>query len=168
MKRLIIFFMFFLTLFSYGNGYIENLRKIESKGKVVDLNAIDYNFADFFIINSTINRKIAKEFLIILPDVRILEKNLEKISNMGEDVMVFLLDKKQDKLPNRSIKELKTLKTPKNVRLISIHLDDKHIDSFIKDTKDDKVYFSKYFKEAFFNKYKKVTRFNYLEAINHE
>lgn len=166
MKKYMLFALLLFGLMGYANNYNEALNKIESM-ELVDLNAIDYNFADYFLINSTLNRKIAKEFLIILPDTRILEKNLGKVSSMGEDVLVFLLNKKNEKLPNRSIKELKTLKTPKNVRIITIHLEDEYIDKFIEDTKDDTVYFSKYFKKAFYNKYRKVTRFNYLE-VNHE
>ncbi len=166
MKKYILLGLILFNLIGYANNYNEALNKIESM-ELVDLNAIDYNFADYFLINSTLNRKIAKEFLIILPDTRILEKNLGKVSSMGEDVLVFLLDKKNEKLPNRSIKELKTLKTPKNIRIITIHLEDEYIDKFIEDTKDDTVYFSKYFKKAFYNKYRKVTRFNYLE-VNHE
>lgn len=166
MKKYMLFVLLLFGLMGYANKYNETLNEIEAKG-LVDLSSIDYNFADYFLINSTLNRKIAKEFLIILPDTRILEKNLGKVSSMGEDVLVFLLDKKNEKLPNRSIKELKTLKTPKNIRIITIHLEDEYIDKFIEDTKDDTVYFSKYFKKAFYNKYRKVTRFNYLE-VNHE
>ena len=75
MKKYMLFVLLLFGLMGYANKYNETLNEIEAKG-LVDLSSIDYNFADYFLINSTLNRKIAKEFLTILPDTRILEKNL--------------------------------------------------------------------------------------------
>ena len=66
-----------------------------SNSKHTDLKAVDYKFADYFLTKTKINREIADEFLIILPDVRILEEQREKISKLGKDVIVFMLKGKK-------------------------------------------------------------------------
>lgn len=139
-----------------------------SNDKHTDLKAVDYKFADYFLTKTKINREIADEFLIILPDVRILEEQREKISKFGKDVIVFMLKGKNEKLKYRSFEELNNVKFAKNVKIITLSLDDEETDRFITDAKNNSLYFQDYFKYKFYGKYKKITRFNYLEAINHE
>lgn len=171
MKKGILIWIFVIlsniTVSRSLDNYAYYTKEIEST-KHVDLQGIDYEFADYFLTKTKINRELADEFLIILPDVRILEEQRKKISKFGKDVIVFMLKEKNEKLKYRSFEELNNVKFAKNVKIITLSLDDEEIDRVITDVKNDSLYFQDYFKYKFYGKYKKITRFNHLEVINHE
>ena len=158
MKKLILFLLSLgLISISYSINSIDNYtyytKEIESM-KHVDLQAVDFKFADYFLTQSKIDREVSSEFLVILPDVSVLEKNKDKLSKFGKEIFVFLLKEKNDKLNNRSIKELKDNSFPKNVQIILVSLDDEEIERFIADTEDNSLYKQDYFKYKFYRQYK--------------
>ncbi|WP_288891752.1 hypothetical protein [uncultured Sneathia sp.] len=167
-KKLLISFLVIMTNITLAKNvdnfvYYTNL--IEGT-KHVDLHAVDFEFADYFLTQLKIDREVSSEFLVILPDVSVLEKNKEKLSKLGKEIFVFLLKEKNDKLKNRSIKELKDKKFPKNVQIILVSLDDEETERFIADTKDNSLYKQDYFKYKFYRQYKKRTNYDYLGVIN--
>ena len=167
-KKLLISFLVIMTNITLAKNvdnfvYYTNL--IEGT-KHVDLHAVDFEFADYFLTQLKIDREVSSEFLVILPDVSVLEKNKEKLSKLGKEIFVFLLKEKNDKLKNRSIKELKDKKFPKNVQTILVSLDDEETERFIADTKDNSLYKQDYFKYKFYRQYKKRTNYDYLGVIN--
>lgn len=167
-KKLLISFLVIMTNITLAKNvdnfvYYTNL--IEGT-KHVDLHAVDFEFADYFLTQLKIDREVSNEFLVILPDVSVLEKNKDRLSKFGKEVFVFLLKEKNDKLKNRSIKELKDKKFPKNVQIILVSLDDEETERFIADTKDNSLYKQDYFKYKFYRQYKKRTNYDYLGVIN--
>lgn len=148
------------------DNYAYYTKEIESTKHPKDLQGIDYEFADYFLIQSKLNRKVSNEFLVILPDVSVLEKSKDRLSKLGKEIFVFLLKEKNDKLKNRSIEELKDKKFPKNVKIILVSLDDEETERFIADTKDNSLYKQDYFKYKFYRQYKKRTNYDYLGVIN--
>ena len=167
-KKLLISFLVIMTNITLAKNvdnfvYYTNL--IEGT-KHVDLHAVDFEFADYFLTQLKIDREVSNEFLVILPDVSVLEKNKDRLSKFGEKIFVFLLKEKNDKLKNRSIKELKDKKFPKNVQIILVSLDDEETERFIADTKDNSLYKQDYFKYKFYRQYKKRTNYDYLGVIN--
>lgn len=169
MKKGILIWIFVIlsniTVSRSLDNYAYYTKEIETT-KHVDLQGIDYEFADYFLIQSKLNWKVSNEFLVILPDVSVLEKNKDRLSKFGKEVFVFLLKEKNDKLKNRSIKELKDKKFPKNVQIILVSLDDEETERFIADTKDNSLYKQDYFKYKFYRQYKKRTNYDYLGVIN--
>ena len=169
MKKGILIWIFVIlsniTVSRSLDNYAYYTKEIEST-KHVDLHCIDYEFADYFLTQSKLNWKVSNEFLVILPDVSVLEKNKDRLSKFGEKIFVFLLKEKNDKLKNRSIKELKDKKFPKNVQIILVSLDDEETERFIADTKDNSLYKQDYFKYKFYRQYKKRTNYDYLGVIN--
>lgn len=170
MKKLILFLLSLgLISISYSTNSIDNYtyytKEIEST-KHKDLQAVDFKFADYFLTQSKIDREVSSEFLVILPDVGVLEKNKDKLSKLGKEIFVFLLKEKNDKLNNRSIKELKDNSFPKNVQIIQVSLDDEETERFIADTKNNSLYKQDYFKYKFYRQYKKKTNYDYLGVIN--
>ena len=170
MKKLILFLLSLgLISISYSTNSIDNYtyytKEIEST-KHKDLQAVDFKFADYFLTQSKIDREVSSEFLVILPDVGVLEKNKAKLSKLGKEIFVFLLKEKNDKLNNRSIKELKDNSFPKNVHIILVSLDDEETERFIADTEDNSLYKQDYFKYKFYREYKKKTNYDYLGVIN--
>lgn len=167
-KKLLISFLVIMTNITLAknlDNFVYYTNIIEGT-KHVDLQGIDYEFADYFLTQSKLNWKVSNEFLVILPDVSVLEKNKDRLSKFGEKIFVFLLKEKNDKLKNRSIKELKDKKFPKNVQIILVSLDDEETERFIADTKDNSLYKQDYFKYKFYRQYKKRTNYDYLGVIN--
>lgn len=167
-KKLLISFLLIMTNITLAKNvdnfvYYTNL--IEGT-KHVDLHAVDFEFADYFLTQLKIDREVSNEFLVILPDVSVLEKNKEKLSKLGKEIFVFLLKEKNDKLNNRSIKELNDNSFPKNIQIILVSLDDEETERFIADTKDNSLYKQDYFKYKFYRQYKKRTNYDYLGVIN--
>ena len=167
-KKLLISFLVIMTNITLAKNvdnfvYYTNL--IEGT-KHVDLHAVDFEFADYFLTQLKIDREVSNEFLVILPDVSVLEKNKDRLSKFGEKIFVFLLKEKNDKLKNRSIKELKDNSFPKNIQIILVSLDDEETERFIADTKDNSLYKQDYFKYKFYRQYKKRTNYDYLGVIN--
>lgn len=167
-KKLLISFLVIMTNITLAKNvdnfvYYTNL--IEGT-KHVDLHAVDFEFADYFLTQLKIDREVSNEFLVILPDVSVLEKNKEKLSKLGKEIFVFLLKEKNDKLNNRSIKELNDNSFPKNIQIILVSLDDEETERFIADTKDNSLYKQDYFKYKFYRQYKKRTNYDYLGVIN--
>lgn len=167
-KKLLISLLVLMANITLANnldkfvGYTKEIENI----KHTDLQAIDFKFADYFLAESKINKEVSDEFLVILPDVSILEKNKDKLSKLGKEILIFLLKEKNDKLINRSIKELKDDKFAKNIKIITLSLDDEETDRFITDTEDNSLYFQDYFKYKFYRQYKKITKYDYLGVIN--
>ena len=168
MKRYILLALFLLSnlIFSksYENMYKEFSQKIMLK-KHIDLYAIDYTYSDYFLVNNVIEKEAVNEFLIILPDVRLLEENIQKISKLGKDVIVFLLDKKSEKLKNRSIEELKTSKLANNIQILEVSVRKEDEESLINGLNDNSIYFTEYFKKVFYEKYKNVSRYDYMGVL---
>ncbi|WP_288847945.1 hypothetical protein [uncultured Sneathia sp.] len=167
-KKLLISFLVIMTNITLAknlDNFVYYTNVIEGT-KHVDLQAVDFEFADYFLTQLKIDREVSSEFLVILPDVSVLEKNKEKLSKLGKEIFVFLLKEKNDKLKNRSIKELKDKKFPKNVQIILVSLDDEETERFIADTKDNSLYKQDYFKYKFYRQYKKRTNYDYLGVIN--
>ncbi|WP_392445890.1 hypothetical protein ACF3OF_03015 [Sneathia vaginalis] len=167
-KKLLISFLVIMTNITLAknlDNFVYYTNVIEGT-KHVDLQAVDFEFADYFLTQLKIDREVSSEFLVILPDVSVLEKNKEKLSKLGKEIFVFLLKEKNDKLKNRSIKELKDKKFPKNVQIILVSLDDEETERFISDTKDNSLYKQDYFKYKFYRQYKKKTNYDYLGVIN--
>jgi hypothetical protein len=154
-----------ITLAKNLDNFVYYTNVIEGT-KHVDLQAVDFEFADYFLTQLKIDREVSSEFLVILPDVSVLEKNKEKLSKLGKEIFVFLLKEKNDKLKNRSIKELKDNSFPKNIQIILVSLDDEETERFIADTKDNSLYKQDYFKYKFYRQYKKRTNYDYLGVIN--
>jgi len=154
-----------ITLAKNVDNFVYYTNLIEGT-KHVDLHAVDFEFADYFLTQLKIDREVSNEFLVILPDVSVLEKNKEKLSKLGKEIFVFLLKEKNDKLNNRSIKELNDNSFPKNIQIILVSLDDEETERFIADTKDNSLYKQDYFKYKFYRQYKKRTNYDYLGVIN--
>ena len=136
-KKLLISFLVIMTNITLAknlDNFVYYTNVIEGT-KHVDLQAVDFEFADYFLTQLKIDREVSSEFLVILPDVSVLEKNKEKLSKLGKEIFVFLLKEKNDKLKNRSIKELKDNSFPKNIQIILVSLDDEETERFIADTK---------------------------------
>ena len=167
-KKLLISFLVIMTNITLAknvDNFVYYTNVIEGT-KHVDLQAVDFEFADYFLTQLKIDREVSNEFLVILPDVSVLEKNKEKLSKLGKEIFVFLLKEKNDKLKNRSIKELKDNSFPKNIQIILVSLDDEETERFIADTKDNSLYKQDYFKYKFYRQYKKRTNYDYLGVIN--
>ena len=167
-KKLLISFLVIMTNITLAknvDNFVYYTNVIEGT-KYVDLHAVDFEFADYFLTQLKIDREVSNEFLVILPDVSVLEKNKEKLSKLGKEIFVFLLKEKNDKLNNRSIKELKDNSFPKNIQIILVSLDDEETERFIADTKDNSLYKQDYFKYKFYRQYKKRTNYDYLGVIN--
>ena len=167
-KKLLISFLVIMTNITLAknlDNFVYYTNVIEGT-KHVDLQAVDFEFADYFLTQLKIDREVSSEFLVILPDVRVLEKSKDRLSKLGKEIFVFLLKEKNDKLKNRSIKELKDKKFPKNVQIILVSLDDEETERFIADTKDNSLYKQDYFKYKFYRQYKKRTNYDYLGVIN--
>lgn len=167
-KKLLISFLVIMTNITLAknlDNFVYYTNVIEGT-KHVDLQAVDFEFADYFLTQLKIDREVSSEFLVILPDVSVLEKNKEKLSKLGKEIFVFLLKEKNDKLKNRSIKELKDNSFPKNIQIILVSLDDEETERFIADTKDNSLYKQDYFKYKFYRQYKKRTNYDYLGVIN--
>lgn len=167
-KKLLISFLVIMTNITLAknvDNFVYYTNVIEGT-KYVDLHAVDFEFADYFLTQLKIDREVSSEFLVILPDVSVLEKNKEKLSKLGKEIFVFLLKEKNDKLNNRSIKELKDNSFPKNIQIILVSLDDEETERFIADTKDNSLYKQDYFKYKFYRQYKKKTNYDYLGVIN--
>ena len=167
-KKLLISFLVIMTNITLAknvDNFVYYTNVIEGT-KYVDLHAVDFEFADYFLTQLKIDREVSNEFLVILPDVSVLEKNKDRLSKFGKKIFVFLLKEKNDKLKNRSIKELKYKKFPKNVQTILVSLDDEETERFIADTKDNSLYKQDYFKYKFYRQYKKRTNYDYLGVIN--
>ena len=167
-KKILISFLVIMTNITLAknlDNFVYYTNVIEGT-KHVDLQAVDFEFADYFLTQLKIDREVSSEFLVILPDVSVLEKNKEKLSKLGKEIFVFLLKEKNDKLKNRSIKELKDNSFPKNIQIILVSLDDEETERFIADTKDNSLYKQDYFKYKFYRQYKKRTNYDYLGVIN--
>ncbi|WP_277285140.1 hypothetical protein [Sneathia sanguinegens] len=75
-KKLLISLLVLMTNITFANNldkFVEYTKEIESI-KHTDLQAVDFKFADYFLAESKINKEVSDEFLVILPDVSILEK----------------------------------------------------------------------------------------------
>lgn len=94
-----------------------------------------------------------------------MEENKEKISKLSENVIVFLLDKKSEKLKNRSIEELKTIKFDDNIQLLTVHIKKEDEDKLIEFMINNTLYNTKYFQDVFYKEYKNITRYNYMEVL---
>lgn len=168
MKRFLIMILYFFSFLSFSENYLEILNNFEREinyQKKVDLYSVEYQYADFFLVKNKFNTKIADELILLLPDVNKLEENKEKISKLSENVIVFLLDKKSEKLKNRSIEELKTIKFDDNIQLLTVHIKKEDEDKLIEFMINNTLYNTKYFQDVFYKEYKNITRYNYMEVL---
>ena len=75
------------------------------------------------------------------------------------------MDKKSEKLKNRSIEELKTIKFDDNIQLLTVHIKKEDEDKLIEFMINNTLYNTKYFQDVFYKEYKNITRYNYMEVL---
>lgn len=157
MKKLFLFFTLILAIETHSNTInttfnqsIQNIEQSKGTASVVT----DYKDADFFLENNQFNKQVLNETVLIFPDVKIFEKNLERLSKISKSIYVFLLQDiaNNSKLKNRSVKELRKKNYSSNIKIIAISINEEYENEILSYLENDILTKTSFFKQVILNK----------------
>lgn len=140
-------------------------------------NQIDMFVGDFYNADAVLyslednNKIIFKELVLFLPDTELIEKYYDGMVNSSENIFICVLGKKTEEkhYKKRSLEELvkinkfsEIMKNPK-IKLIILENDKIKLKKLFEKSLDNAVIECSEFKEEFYEKYKKLTKKNYLK-----
>lgn len=157
MKKLFLFFTLILAIKTYSNTinttFNQSIQSIEqSKGTASVVT--DYKDADFFLENNQFNKQVLNETVLIFPNVKIFEKNSERLSKISKSIYVFLLQDiaNNSKLKNRSVKELSKKNYSSNIKIIAISINKEYENEILSYLENDILTKTSFFKQVILNK----------------
>lgn len=157
MKKLFLFFTLILAIKTYSNTinttFNQSIQSIEqSKGTASVVT--DYKDADFFLENNQFNKQVLNETVLIFPNVKIFERNSERLSKISKSIYVFLLQDiaNNSKLKNRSVKELSKKNYSSNIKIIAISINKEYENEILSYLENDILTKTSFFKQVILNK----------------